>query len=317
MILLELNLLPDQLQLLDKMRKLLIVIALVSLFGSSKMIAQQVPHYTQFMFNNYAFNPAIAGTHNYYQIRLNSRFQWVGITDPPQTNSLSVYGPHASKDMGFGGHLYTDVTGPSSRTGVYGSYSYNLVVNDLMRLSMGLSFGLIQNKIDGTSITLLDPNDPALLGSSANAFVPDASFGLFLYSSDFHVGFSVSQLFNNKLNFYDGQVGINKLKSHFYLTGGYKYRINHDFAVEPSIIIKGTTPVPLQVDFNVRGIYQEMVWLGLSIRSQDAFSILLGYMHENKFIFGYSYDISVSDIRKFNSGSHEILLGMRFNAIKK
>lgn len=303
--------------MLDNMRKILFITAFLILCGHFEMAAQQVPHYTQFMFNSYAINPAIAGTHNYYQIRLNSRFQWVGITDSPQTNSLSVYGPHALKDMGFGGHLYTDVTGPSSRTGVYGSYAYNLVLNDLMRLSMGLSFGFIQNKIDGTQITMLDPSDQAILGNSANAFVPDASFGLFLYSTDFHVGFSVSQLFNNKLNFYDGQVGINKLKSHFYLTGGYKYRINHDFAVEPSIIIKGTTPVPIQVDFNVRGLYQEMIWLGLSIRSQDAFSILLGYMHENKFVFGYSYDMSVSDIRKFNSGSHEILLGMRFNAIKK
>jgi len=299
------------------MRKILIITALVILFGQIKVFGQQVPHYTQFMFNGYAINPAIACTHNYYQIRMNGRFQWAGITDPPQTNSLSVYGPHATKDMGFGGHLYTDVTGPTSRTGIYGSYAYNLILNDLMRLSMGLSFGMVQNKIDGTSITVFDPNDPALLNSSASAFVPDATFGLFLYSPDFHVGFSVSQLFNNKLNFYDTQIGINRLKSHFYLTGGYKYRINYDFAIEPSIIIKGTVPVPIQVDFNVRGIYQEMVWLGLSIRSQDAFSFLLGYMHQNKFIFGYSYDISISDIRKFNSGSHEILLGMRFNAIKK
>lgn len=298
------------------MRKIFIVIALVLMFGETQVFTQQVPHYTQFMFNSYAINPAIAGTHNYYQIRMNGRFQWAGITDPPQTNSLSVYGPHATKDMGFGGHLYTDVTGPSSRTGVYGSYAYNLIVNDLMRLSMGLSMGFLQNKIDGTKIDLIE-QDPALLNSSGSAFAPDASFGLFLYSSDFHVGFSVHQLFNNKLNYYDAKLGINKLKSHFYLTGGYKYRINHDFAVEPSIILKGTTPVPIQMDFNVRGIYQEMIWLGLSIRTQDAFSILLGYMHENKFVFGYSYDISVSDIRKFNSGSHEILLGMRFNAIKK
>lgn len=222
------------------MKKLILGIALFSLFGSLQVFGQQIPHFTQFMFNSFAINPAIAGTHNFYQIRFNGRFQWAGITDAPQTNSLSVYGPHATRDMGFGGHLYTDVTGPSSRTGLYGSYAYNIIINDLMRLSMGLSFGIIQNKIDGTKINMLDPNDPALLNSSANVFVPDASFGLFLYSSDFHVGFSAGQLFNNKMNFFDNEIGINRLKTHFYLSAGYKYRINHDIAIEPSVLIKGT-----------------------------------------------------------------------------
>lgn len=285
--------------------------------GNTELAAQQVPHFTQYMFNNFVVNPAIAGTHNYYQIRLNSRFQWLGIVDPPQTNSLSVYGPHANKDMGFGGYLYTDVTGPSSRTGMYGSYAYNIIVSDAMRLSMGLSFGAVQNKIDGTKISLFEPDDPAILNSSARAIVPDASFGMFLYSSDFHFGFSVSQLFNNPLNYFDQRTGLNKLKRHFYLMAGYKYRINHDFAVEPSIMLKATTPVPIQVDFNVKGIYQEIVWLGLSYRSQDAVSVLLGYVHQNKFLFGYSYDLSISSIRRFSSGSHEIMLGMKYDAIKR
>jgi type IX secretion system PorP/SprF family membrane protein len=278
--------------------------------------AQQMPQYTQYMFNSYVFNPAVAGTDNYYQVRLNSRFQWAGITDPPQTNSLSVFGPHVSKDMGFGGYVYNDVTGPTSRNGLYGSYAYNIPVDDDIRLSMGLSAGIIQNRVDGTRISLLNPDDQALLYAVSSNFSPDATVGLYLYAPTFHVGFSAHQLFGNAINMFETETGLNKLKTNFYLTGGYKYSINYDYALEPSIIIRGSTPAPVQVDFSVKAYYQNMIWLGLSARSQDAVSFLVGYTHENKFHFGYSYDMSFSSIRHHNSGSHEVYLGMRFNPIK-
>jgi type IX secretion system PorP/SprF family membrane protein len=279
--------------------------------------SQQMPVYTQFMFNSYVFNPAVAGTNNYYQVRLNSRFQWVGMTDPPQTNSLSVYGPHATKDMGFGGHVYNDITGPTSRMGLYGSYAYNLLINDGMRLSMGLSAGAIQNRVDGTKISLLDPSDQALLYSVSSKFSPDATVGLYLYASSFHIGFSAHQLFGNTVNLFELGTGLNKLKTNFYLTGGYKYFINYDYALEPSVIIRGSMPATPQVDLSLKAYYQNIIWLGVSVRSQDALSFLLGYTHENKFHFGYSYDMSFSPIRHHNSGSHEIFLGMRFNPVKQ
>ena len=43
-----------------------------------------------YMFNDFVINPAIAGTQNYYQIRTNHRFQWVGMADPPMTPLVGV-----------------------------------------------------------------------------------------------------------------------------------------------------------------------------------------------------------------------------------
>ncbi len=298
--------------------RLVILILIMVLFGGTGIVrAQQLPIYTQFMFNTYIFNPAVAGTHNYYQVRLNNRFQWTGIPDAPQTNSLSIYGPHGEKDMGFGGYVFNDATGPTSRNGLYGSYAYNLLLNDMMRLSMGLSAGLLQNRMDGTKITLLDPTDQALLNTVTSDFSPDATLGLYLYSSTFHVGFSAHQLFGNTIDWFEESAGLNKLKAHFFLTGGYKYFINFDYAVESSVIVRGTMPSPVQVDFNLKAYYQDLLWLGVSVRSSDAVSFLVGYTHENRFSFGYSYDMSFSPIRHHNSGSHEVFLGMRFNPVKQ
>ena len=118
------------------MKRVTTIIPILLLACTTVLRGQQLPHYTQYMFNDFIINPA--GVHNYYQIRTNHRFQWVGLVDPPMTNSISFYGPHAKLDMGYGGAIYNDVTGPTSRTGITGSYAYNIAVTDEIRLSMGI-----------------------------------------------------------------------------------------------------------------------------------------------------------------------------------
>ena len=132
------------------MRRGLYIIILAIVTGFTGVRAQQMPQYTQYMFNDFVINPAIAGIYDYFQIRTNHRFQWVGLLDPPMTNSIALYGPHAKLDMGYGGYVYSDVTGPTSRAGITGSYAYNIAVAGDIRLSMGISLSLLQYRIDGT-----------------------------------------------------------------------------------------------------------------------------------------------------------------------
>ena len=279
--------------------------------------AQQSPMYTQYMFNKFIYNPAVAGVDPFFQIRSNHRFQWVGLTDPPLTNSISYYGPHGELPMGYGGYIYYDVTGPTSKAGATGSYAYNVGITDDIRLSMGVSVGIMQYRVDGTQINLKDPTDQALEEAIYSSIVPDANLGVFLYAQNYYAGFSTSQLINTKVKLYEQKTGLNKLKAHFYLTGGYLFVINDDFKVEPSVIIKGTAPVQIQFDLNTRVIYQDMVWLGLSVRTRDALSLLIGYTYDKKIHIGYSYDFTITDLRKYNSGTHEIMIGYRFSDIKR
>ena len=283
---------------------------------SIQLKGQQIPLYTQYMFNKVVYNPAVAGVDPYFQIRSNHRFQWVGMTDAPVTNALSFYGPHSSLPMGFGGYVYHDITGPTSRTSLTGVYAYNIEVMTDIRLSMGLSMGVMQYRVDGTQITLKDPSDLALQGAVHTSWVPDANIGLYLYHRDFWVGFSTAQLVNTKLKLYEPGTGINKLKTHFFLTGGYIYEIDANWKVEPSGMLKGTAPKAIQFDLNARVIWQDMVWLGLSYRTGDAISVLLGYSYEERISFGYSYDITLSGLRQYNTGTHEIMFGYRFNDIR-
>lgn len=293
------------------------MIAFAAMF-SFKATAQQLPVFTQYMLNKYVFNPAVTGTEDHFTATANYRYQWQGITDAPRTYILSVHGPHKYKNYGIGGALYTDVTGPTSRTGAYLSYAYHLKVKSDQKVSLGLSGGLMQYRVDGTKITLNDPGDLVLANTLLTKFVPDFGFGAYWYSDKFYVGISVPQFIQMRIDFSDdGAQSLSKLTSHFYINAGYKYDINEDFTVEPSFMMRYSYPVVPQIDLGLRALYQDMFYLGTLYRSQDAMSILAGYQTaDEKFTFGYSYDITTSNLSLFSNGSHELMVKAKFGNIK-
>lgn len=298
------------------MRRVTYIILLTVLSGSTVIQGQQMPHYTQYMFNDFVINPAIAGVHDFYQIRTNHRFQWVGLMDPPLTNSIAFYGPHANLDMGYGGYVYNDVTGPTSRTGITGSYAYNLAISGDIRLSLGISASMMQFRIDGTQLNPRDVSDVAILQMVSTSYLPDAGIGAYLYADDFYVGLSAAQLLNNNIKIFDNKNGLNRLKTHINLIGAYRFQVDQDWLLEPSIMIKGTAPKELSLDVTARTEWKKMVWGAVSYRHNEAIGILLGYSYEETLFFGYAYDIGISALRKYNTGTHEIMIGYRFNAIK-
>ncbi len=298
------------------MRRVATLILAVIVTGSMGLKGQQLPQYTQYMFNDFVINPAIAGVHDYYQIRTNHRFQWVGMTDPPLTNSIAFYGPHAKQDMGYGGYIYNDVTGPTSRTGITGSYAYNIAVTGDIRLSMGISASMMQFRIDGTQLNPKDISDAALLQMVSTSYLPDAGVGAYLYAEEFYIGLSAAQLLNNNIKIFDNRNGLNRLKTHFNLIGAYQFQIDENWILEPSVMLKGTAPKEVSFDITARAEWKKMGWGAISYRYHESIGILLGYSYEETLFFGYAYDIGISAIRKYNTGTHEIMIGYRFNDIK-
>jgi len=288
-------------------------------------VCAENPLYTQYVFNDFIINPAIAGTHDYYQIRSVDRFQWIGVENAPKTYILSAYGPHKSQPMGWGGYLYLDTQGPTQTLGGYGSYGYNITLKDDIHLSFGLHFGIIQYSIDMNKIDFLnEPEELATLSSNKyTKWTPDATIGTYLYATQYYAGVSVDQLFNNKIDiervdssFVKGDKALNRLKSNFVLFGGYKFNINRDFDMEPSGLFRATGRTFPQVEITAKAIYQKMAWLAVTFRSSDAVALLIGYNYKDQIYVGYSYDITWSRIRLASAGSHELMIGAKFNKIR-
>lgn len=310
------------------MRKLKFIIFVALCLAYIKPVdAQQAPFYTQYMFNDYLINPAVSGTYNHFRIRANSRIQWMGIKDAPTTMSIAGYGPFKERDMGYGGYIYNDVTGPESRLSLGGSYAYNIAISDAWRISGGLSLGIMQYKLDGTVLDIDGEfaNDPALPQGVESRIIPDANIGFYAYTTFYFVGISAHQLFGNKYatNEVDTASGISRLTQHVYLSGGASFILNRDFAVSPTAMLKYTSPGQIQAELSGIVKYQRMAWAGLSYRfgasgyfNSDAISILAGYEYDSKIYIGLSYDITMSDLRQYSSGTLEVMIGYRFNNVK-
>ena len=294
------------------MKKIISILALV-IVGTFVSYGQQIPQYTQYSLNEFVINPAVAGTQDYYNARIINRYQWLGVIDAPRTYILSLYGPHKKLPMGFGGYIFSDITGPTRRSGLELSYAYNLkIVNDI-RLSFGVSGGFLQYKIDATKITFKDESD-IIKNNMYVDYMPDASAGIYLYADKYYFGVSSSQLLNNKIVFYDVESNtLRRLANHIFVYGGYKYDINDKFNLEPSVLLKKVSPAPLQFEINAKVTYSKMVWLSIGYRTANGPNLTLGYNMQDQLYFGYSYDFPMSNIGKVSTGTHEFMIGARFN----
>lgn len=295
------------------------ILLLLGIIACGTLFGQQDPQSTLYMLNPIMYNPALAGTANFYQIRTNHRFQWVGLKDAPITNSITAFGPHTKKDMGYGGSIIMDITGPTSHMGANGLYAYNISIQKDIRVSFGLNLGLMQYKVDGTDITLHDKYDPVLSTTTVySTIVPDASAGVYVYNNEFYGGFSALHLLDVfSKNATQNVTGIDVLSTTYYLMGGWLKKLDREWTVEPTLIAKKVVPAPFQFEISTKIIYKNMLWGGLAFRTQDAFSVVMGYTYDKKLTIGYAFDLAVNDIRKYAATSHEIVIGYNFDRIKK
>ncbi|MDQ3191307.1 MAG: type IX secretion system membrane protein PorP/SprF [Bacteroidota bacterium] len=294
------------------MLKKIIIILFPILFASVMLKAQQMQHYSQYFLNDFAINPAVAGTEGFFDVRSNHRSQWVGITDSPRTFTLSMNTPIHGKNMGLGGTIFTDITGPTRRIGASFSYSYHLQIAKKTKLAMGLSAGVLQFAIDGSKITVRDPGDNYFSTGVQSTVVPDFGFGLYLYHDNYFFGASAPQITQNRLKFFENVQTKAKLEDHYFVTGGYKFNAGENFQIQPMLMVKYVAPVPIQFDISTRVIYQEKIWLGATYRTKDAVSAMLGFIYQENLMIGYSYDYTISGLQRYSSGTHEIMLGLRF-----
>ncbi len=327
------------------MKRLLLTVLVV---GATLLTsqAQQRAQYSQYMTNKYVLNPAVAGTGDWVDVKLGFRTQWVGFDDAPKTFYVTANTPigrpheqpghhtrrgarHEKHWHGVGAYMYQDATGPTARQGFYGSYTYNMRISGPFRVAMGLFAGTQTYKIDGSKLYSDVENqvlfiDPVIAGNTLSKSVPDMGVGFWSYTEDFYFGISAFQLLQNKLS-WDGVVlneNFAKLKNHYFVTGGIRLPANEMFTIVPSFLVKAITPAPVSVDLNVKLKYKvkdmDRIWGGLSYRSRDAFAALVGTIvplnnGKGGFIdLGYSFDLTTSNLRSYNSGTHEIVVGYRF-----
>ncbi|MCB0395902.1 MAG: type IX secretion system membrane protein PorP/SprF [Flavobacteriales bacterium] len=287
-----------------------IIRIIILLLACQAVSAQQLAPFSQYMLNPYSINPAVSGTEDFYQMRLNYRNQWAGLDGAPTTYYLSYYGRKPRNlNTGLGVIAYSDNMGPTKRSGFQGSYTHHLKLNDSTKLALGLGLGMINFSINTNDIYVKDKDDLLFTSGKLSSTQPDASFGMYLYNPKYYIGVSIQQLMQSELNW---PYAKSKMSGHKFIMAGYRFKVKQKLVVEPSILVRHVTPVPVQIDAGLTFDFMDRVKFGAQYRTDDAISVIVGYNFKRKMYFGYSYDFTTSELKNYSSGTHEILLGYRF-----
>ena len=283
------------------------LVLLLFLLMSMGGVAQQLPHYGQYMFNRYYNNPAVAGSEDISFASLAYRAQWSGLQGAPRTG-VAAFHTDLKESVGLGGMLFSDKNGHFRRSGLRLSYAYHFDLSDRTRLGFGLAGVLYQHSLDRAALNPKVDGDPALEGGEGRSWDPDGTFGAFLKGEQYHVSLSVSHLIGSEI--LGDRLGGSELARHFDLGAGYLFDMGDKWGLEPSFMMRRTIASPLNIDINGKLIYDELIWVGASYRTSGSVLAMLG-VQKGQFRLGYSYDLGTSAIRRYSNGSHEIHLGMR------
>lgn len=274
--------------------------------------AQQDPQFSQYMFNILSINPAYAGSADRLSAVGIHRSQWVKFDGAPITQTVTVHSPLRKESISIGGTVINDKHGPVSQTSIFADISYRIFMPK-SKLAFGLKSGL-----NLYSANLLDLN-PFLDGDQAFASnisakpLPNFGFGAMWYSKKWYVGLSAPRLLQNTLINADlPNFTNNKERSHFFLVAGYVWDINYYIKFKPTILLKAVNGAPPGADVTANFMFFDKFWIGAMYRWNDAVGALVQYEINNKLKFGYAYDYVTSDLGRYTSGSHELMIGYDF-----
>jgi outer membrane protein OmpA-like peptidoglycan-associated protein len=91
----------------------------------------------------------------------------------------------------------------------------------------------------------------------------------------------------------------------------YNQKLGTNWLLTPSIFTKGTNN-GYQVDFNTDACYKNYIFGGLGYRTSVGLIARAGIQVQELFFIGYAYETPLSNIASYSSGSHEVVLGIRF-----
>ncbi|HNT92910.1 MAG: type IX secretion system membrane protein PorP/SprF [Bacteroidales bacterium] len=311
------------------------IIAVIGLLAVMPVIsAQQFPLYSQYMMNGFLLNPSYAGSDYYTTFGLTVREQWLSLPDAPSTYAAAfqtrilndsyitkstavrkkIDRPTKGGRVGVGGYLFSDHNGIMHRTGLQLAYAYHLSLGIEQQLSFGLSLSAYQYFVDINGALMPDDVQDELLNSYDQVvYIPDANFGVSYQTRRYYAGFAMTNLFRGALMIGNGGENGRSELGHYFLTGGIRFYPGVDWILEPSVMLKSSDMVfkSFQVDLTGRVYYKDDYWLGLSYRTGDAVILLAG-LKVDRFYLGYAFDFTLSEIRSYTYGTHELTFLARF-----
>ena len=290
------------------MRKVLFILLLMI---APLSMGQQIAQYSQWSFNQFAINPALAGVKRCLDVRTAYRAQWLGFDGAPQSGLFTINAPLSKRRKrlnssfhGLGGKIERDQFGSFNNFSISMAYALHFPIDRDKRLSFGVSGGVQQFGFDQTQATTIDPDEA--VAQSGNSFLfPLIGFGGWFNTEQYYVGAAVDQIAKNK---WGDDIGLaSRFRLHTKIQAGTKFTFDNDNTLLPGVLFRIPPAGPMSVDLNVMMDFKNQFMLGLGYRNIDAF-IAFFKVNIKQFSVGYSFDYITSDIRGGNFHTHELSL---------
>lgn len=296
---------------------------LVALMATGGTFGQQLPQFSQYIFNGLHVNPGYAGYKGEPYIQSTYRNQWVNFPGAPKTFTLTADLSANEGTMGFGVSVLSDQLGPAKTTGGLLTYAYRIQTGSRGFLGLGASVGFSEYSIDGS---MLDPNDypdSEIPMGRVNTFTPNLNTGLFYHNDRFYAGVSVYNLVGKSaLEKEDISLAYHDL--HYYLTAGALFDLSTTVKFKPSFLIKEVKGAPMNYDINAMFLFADRLWLGASYRSnmkvwtdnlesnlsnRNAVAAIVEIFATDRLRLGYAYDHNMNVLSNYRNNSHEFSVG--------
>ncbi len=304
----------------NNMKRLLLLVFIMGMLPN--LFAQQDPQVSMNKYNILPINPGFAGSNGAICASVLYRNQWLGFDGAPKTMIFSADMALPEINSGVGINIESDNLGFEKNTYLNVNYAYHLKLGE-GDLGLGLGLGLLNKALDGEWITPDKLNgiqqnpyaDPAIPHSEAQ-IVFDANFGVFYRAKDDKIygGISTTHLTQPKIKFETGDLPY--MRRHYYVTvGSFIEMPNKNWGLWPSAFIKYDWS-SAQYDLNLLVEYRRQFRGGLSYRFGDAVVAMVGFTTQSNITFGLSYDLTISKLRSYESGSIEVFAKYCFTISK-
>jgi type IX secretion system PorP/SprF family membrane protein len=284
--------------------------------------AQQLPIFTQYREYASFINPAAISSDFFtlqhrFSASASYRLQWEALEGSPQTQLLqanTLIEGGQSNALLLGGTLLHDQTGPISALGAYGRVG-GLIAGNVEDggVSLGLSLGVLQYRLDVSKIRLRDNND-VLPFENQSKIIPDIGAGVFVYrkidnDNLYYGGLSVPQLAS--LNWQiANKIGYKQVPHAFANVGWYHFFEEGRF-IETSSFLKYSLYAPANADLNFRYQMMSNFWIGMGANSAKKIHFETGFIlgerkdADYRVKIGYGFDYSFSPYAGYLGAAHE------------
>lgn len=296
---------------------------LAALLATGGTFGQQLPQFSQYIFNGLHVNPGYAGYKGEPYIQSTYRSQWMDFPGAPKTFTVTADLSANEGTMGFGVSLLSDQLGPARTTTGLLTYAYRIQTGRESYLGMGASVGVSEYMIDGDELDPNDPDDPEIPGGRINLFTPNLNTGLFFNTPKFYAGFSVYNMIGQK-SLEKEDLALAYHDFHYYLTAGAMFELGGQVGFKPSFLVKQVKGAPTNYDLNGMFLFFDRLWLGGSYRSnvniwadgldenlsnRNAVAAIIELFATDRLRIGYAYDHNLNVLGDYRHNSHEFSLG--------